>query len=303
MIETSLVDRFGRKTTGLRIALTSRCNLRCLYCHHEGESSSSNEIQSEMVLAVAKAASEIGIRNIKFTGGEPLLRIDLVDIISQMPQNLALSMTTNGMLLTQKASELAEAGLERVNISLQSLNPEIYQAITGSRVGDLQRVLNGIDAALDAGLRPIKLNMVVLQRNEREIPDLIELARSKGLILQLIELLDLKGLGISGNIERAEQILQANADRIITREMHRRRKYFLNGAEVEVVRPIDNTEFCANCTRMRLTSDGKIKPCLLRNDNLIAIKTSNIDEIKKLFRIANERRQPFFKQGGRSLEN
>jgi cyclic pyranopterin phosphate synthase len=294
MTETSLVDRFGRKTTGLRIALTSRCNLRCLYCHREGESFSSNEMTLEMILAVARAASEIGVHNIKFTGGEPLLRIDLVDIISQIPQNLALSMTTNGILLAQNASELAEAGLERVNISLPSLNPETYQVITGSRIGDLQKVLAGIAAALDAGLRPIKLNMVVLQRNESEIPNLIELARSKGLILQLIELLDLKGLGISGNIERMERILEASADRIIIRGMHRRKKYFLNGAEVEVVRPIDNTEFCANCTRMRLTSDGKIKPCLLRNDNLVAIKTNNINEIKNLFRIANERRQPFF---------
>jgi cyclic pyranopterin phosphate synthase len=247
-------------------------------------------------LAVAKAVSEIGIRNIKFTGGEPLLRIDLVEIISQMPRNLELSMTTNGILLTQKASELAEAGLRRVNISLQSLNPEIYQVITGGRDRDLQSVLTGIDAALDAGLQPIKLNMVVLQNNESEIPDLIEFARSKGLILQLIELLDLRGLGISGNIELTEQILQARADRIITREMHRRRKYFLNGAEVEVVRPIDNTEFCANCTRIRLTSDGKIKTCLLRNDNLIEIKTSDIDKIKRLFKAANELRQPFFNQ-------
>jgi GTP 3',8-cyclase len=247
-------------------------------------------------LAVAKAVSEIGIRNIKFTGGEPLLRIDLVEIISQMPRNLELSMTTNGILLTQKASELAEAGLRRVNISLQSLNPEIYKVITGGRDRDLQSVLTGIDAALDAGLQPIKLNMVVLQKNESEIPDLIEFARSKGLILQLIELLDLRGLGISGNMELTEQILQARADRIITREMHRRRKYFLNGAEVEVVRPIDNTEFCANCTRIRLTSDGKIKPCLLRNDNLIEIKTCDLDEIKRLFKAANELRQPFFNQ-------
>ncbi|MCJ7443188.1 MAG: GTP 3',8-cyclase MoaA [Methanotrichaceae archaeon] len=295
MGETALMDRFGRRATGLRIALTSRCNLRCLYCHHEGEASSFKEIKADTVLAVAMAASELGMRNIKFTGGEPLLRTDLEDILLHMPQDLNLSMTTNGIFLEQRALTLAEAGLERVNISLDSLNSETYQAITSSRDGDLQRVLAGIDAALDAGLEPIKLNVVVLGANELEIPTLIELARSKGLILQLIELLDLNGLGISGDIEGIEQYLQSRSDRIVRREMHRRRKYFLEGAEVEVVRPMDNTEFCSHCTRIRITSDGKIKPCLLRNDNLIEIKTTNKNEIKRLLRDANKHREPFFK--------
>ncbi|MDD1751899.1 MAG: GTP 3',8-cyclase MoaA [Methanotrichaceae archaeon] len=295
MVETPLVDPFGRRVTGLRIALTSRCNLRCIYCHHEGESSSSEKIEAQMVISVAKAASELGMSHIKFTGGEPLMRDDLEDIISQMPRILDISVTTNGILLAQRASALADAGLGRANISLDSLNPKTYQAITGSLDGDLEQVLVGVDAATEAGLMPIKLNVVVLRANDKEIPDLIEFARSKGLILQLIQLLDLKGLGISGDIEGIERFLQANANKVVTREMHRRRKYFIDGAEVEVVRPMDNTEFCAHCTRIRLTSDGKIKPCLLRNDNLIQIGTCDKDEIKKLLRIANERREPYFK--------
>lgn len=292
----TLVDAYGRKVSGLRIALTPRCNLRCLYCHHEGEVASKCEISKEMAVSVAHAAVELGVRSIKFTGGEPLVRKDLEEIISSMPKGLDISLTTNGTLLAERAQSLAKAGLNRVNISLDSLNPETYRAITGCREGDLEMVLQGIDAALEAGLRPIKLNVVVLKENENEIPELIEFCRRKGLILQLIELLDLKGLEISGNIEKIERDLRERADRVQTREMHRRKKYFLDGAEVEVVRPMDNTEFCANCTRLRVTSDGMIKPCLLRSDNLIEIDACDTERIKELLTLANERREPYFKK-------
>ncbi len=121
------------------------------------------------------------------------------------------------------------AGLDRVNISLDSLDSKNYCAITGGKAGDLERVLAGIDAAKEAGLVPIKLNVVVLKKNEAEIPELIDFCRRKGVILQLIELLDLQNLGISGDIEGIERSLAAQADSIRTREMHRRRKYFLKG--------------------------------------------------------------------------
>jgi cyclic pyranopterin phosphate synthase len=292
----TLVDSFGRKVTGLRIALTPHCNLRCTYCHHEGEVTSAGEISKETVVCVAKAAADLGVRHIKFTGGEPLMRKDLEEIIAGMPEDLDISLTTNGICLAERAQSLADAGLDRVNISLDSLNPETYSRITGCKEGDLQKVIAGIDAALDAGLSPIKLNVVVLKENEKEIPELIEFSRKKGLILQLIELLDLKKMGVSGDIEKIEQELQAKADKIQTRQMHRRRKYFLDGAEVEVVRPMDNTEFCANCTRLRVTSDGKIKPCLLRSDNLIEIDSCDRERIKELLKAANERREPYFRR-------
>ncbi len=134
-----------------------------------------------------------------------------------------------------------------------------------------------------AGLSPIKLNVVVLKENEADISDLIDFCREKGLILQLIELLDLQHLGISGDIDAIERGLALQADRVRTRQMHRRKKYFLDGAEVEVVRPMDNTEFCANCTRLRVTSDGKIKPCLLRSDNLVEIGTCDCEKIMGKF--------------------
>jgi GTP 3',8-cyclase len=289
-----LVDPFGRKATGLRMALTSRCNLRCIYCHQEGDVAHQNEISCKIAVSVAKAAADLGMRSIKFTGGEPLMRSDLEDIIRQMPNGLDLSLTTNGILLADRAKSLADAGLDRLNISLDSINPGVYRSITKCKDGDFDRVIKGIDAAKNVGLEPIKLNVVVLRQNEHEISHLIDFSRSRGLILQLIELMDLKGLGIAGNIEKIEVGLQDGADRVITREMHRRKKYFLDGAEVEVVRPMDNTEFCAHCTRLRVTSDGRIKPCLLRNDNLVEIRSCDSEEIKELLQLANERREPYF---------
>lgn len=289
-----MVDSFGRVVTGLRIALTPRCNLNCIYCHHEGEAKPNGEISDEMVVSIARAAAALGVRSLKFTGGEPLLRPGLAGLIARMPQELDISLTTNGIFLAEQAGPLAEAGLDRVNVSLDSLRPVVYRAITAGREGDLERVLAGIDAAKAAGLAPIKLNVVVLKENEAEIDDLIDFCREKGLILQLIELLDLCHQGISGDIDGIERRLAAQAERVRTRQMHRRKKYFLEGAEVEVVRPMDNTEFCANCTRLRVTSDGKIKPCLLRSDNLVDIGTCDCERIMGLLQEANARREPYF---------
>ena len=289
-----MIDSYGRKVTGIRIALTPDCNLRCIYCHHEGELLPGGEIPAEMVVSIAKAAAELGVCSVKLTGGEPLLRGDLDEIIARIPQNLEISLTTNGILLAERAGALARAGLDRVNISLDSLQPGRYCGITGGRPEDLERVLAGVDAAIEADLLPIKLNFVLLKNNEPEVPDMIEFCRQRGLILQLIELLDLQGQGICGDIEGIEQSLAARADVIRTREMHRRKKYILDGAEVEVVRPMDNTEFCAHCTRLRITSDGKIKPCLLRSDNLVPVDSLEPDRIKELLRVANARRKPYF---------
>jgi len=268
--------------------------LKCIYCHHEGELLPGGEIPREMVVSIAKAAAELGMRSVKFTGGEPLLRKDLDLIVARIPQSLDISITTNGILLAEQAEALARAGLDRVNVSLDSLQPNRYCQITGGSPGDLEKVLAGIDASREADLLPIKLNFVVLKRNESEVPEMIDFCRRRGLILQLIELLDIQGQGISGDIEGIERSLAARADSILIREMHRRKKYFLDGAEVEVVRPMDNTEFCAHCTRLRVTSDGKIKPCLLRSDNLVKIDSCDPARIKELLRMANARREPYF---------
>ena len=291
-----MVDSYGRKVTGLRIALTARCNLRCLYCHHEGEVEPNGEISDEMVVGVARAAAALGVRSLKLTGGEPLLRQSLAGLVAQMPPTLKISLTTNGIYLAEQAEELAQAGLDRVNVSLDSLKPEVYRAITCGREKDLERVMQGLDAAAAAGLLPIKLNVVVLKQNEAEIPAIIDFCREKGLIAQLIQLLDLDHKGLAGDIDAIEARLAAQADSIRTREMHRRKKYLLDGAEVEIVRPMDNTEFCANCNRLRVTSDGKIKPCLLRSDNLVAIDSCDCGRIGELLQEANARREPYFKE-------
>jgi cyclic pyranopterin phosphate synthase len=275
--------------------------LKCIYCHHEGELLPGGEIPGDMVVSIAKAAAELGMRSVKLTGGEPLLRKDLDLIIARIPQSLDISITTNGILLAERAEALARAGLDRVNVSLDSLQPNRYCQITGGRPGDLERVLAGIDASREADLLPIKLNFVVLKRNESEVPEMIDFCRRRGLILQLIELLDIQGQGISGDIEGIERSLAFQADSILIREMHRRKKYFLDGAEVEVVRPMDNTEFCAHCTRLRVTSDGKIKPCLLRSDNLVKIDSCNPERVKELLRVANSRREPYFGKVCRSV--
>lgn len=290
----ALIDPYGRKVTGLRISVTSRCNLKCIYCHHEGEVTRGREISREMAVNVVGVASRLGIRSVKVTGGEPLMRRDLEEMIAgfkEVAPGVEISITTNGVYLKDRAEGLAAAGLSRVNISLDSLDPDRYRQITGAGEGDIERVLDGIEAAQLSGLRPVKLNMVVLKDNEREIPDMIEFSRNRGVILQLIELL---GDGPKGDLERVERLLESEADMVQTREMHRRRKYFLNGAVVEIVRPMDNTEFCAHCNRLRLTSDGRLKPCLLRNDNLVEIRSTDPDEIERLILEAVKRRAPFF---------
>jgi cyclic pyranopterin phosphate synthase len=296
----TLADPFGRKVTGLRIAITSRCNMSCLYCHHEGEEASpkgSREMSGDEIVKVIRAGADLGVKRVKFTGGEPLMRPDLESILERLPEGLDVSLTTNGTFLAERARFLAEAGLGRVNVSLDSLDPGVYSRITGGTEEDLHRVLEGIDAAIEAGLVPVKVNMVVLKENEGEVWDMVEFARGRGVILQLIELLDLSGHGLGGDLFRIEKELESRADKIVTRDMHRRRKYFIGGAEVEVVRPIDNTEFCANCNRLRVTSDGKLKPCLLRNDNLVDLGRSDLEETKRLIERATLLRSPYFCEG------
>ncbi|HOT06437.1 MAG: molybdenum cofactor biosynthesis protein A [Methanosaeta sp. PtaB.Bin039] len=290
------VDPYGRKLTGLRMAVTPRCNLRCIYCHHEGERGDAGEMDIKRATGIVRAAASLGLRTLKITGGEPLLRSDLNQIISsaRSAAPFDISVTTNGILLAEKAEGLAQSGLDRVNVSLDSLCQERYRRITGAGEGDLDRVLAGIDAALLAELHPVKLNMVVLHENQAEIDEMIDLARRKGAVLQLIELMDIGRLGLGGDLAQVEADLARRADRTVTRELHRRRKYFLDGAEVEVVRPMDNTEFCAHCSRLRVTSDGRLKPCLLRSDNLVDVGCSDPEEIRQAILRANARRAPFF---------
>jgi cyclic pyranopterin phosphate synthase len=242
-----------------------------------------------------RAALAHGVRRIKFTGGEPLLRSDFADIISNLPRMKDISVTTNGTLLSECAHDLAAAGLHRVNISLDTLQPDRYRRITGHDM--LNSVLDGVAAAVDAGLTPVKLNMVLLSgTNDDEIWDLIDFARESGdVILQIIELMDFTG--VSGRVDMGgiEDMLRARASTVVTREMHRRKKYLIDGAEVEVVRPIDNSEFCANCNRLRVTACGQLKGCLLSNDGLVDISDATEDAMHALLEKAVAMRKPYYR--------
>jgi cyclic pyranopterin phosphate synthase len=262
---------------------------------------------AEEVVRIAKVAVSLDIARIKLTGGEPLMRQDLPEIVSgiaAIPGLKDLSLTTNGLLLSGMAKDLHKKGLKRVNVSLPSLNPETYRKLTG---GSLQKALTGIKTAIDEGFCPVKLNMVVLKDvNVGDVPDMIEYARQNNVILQLIEL---DPVNVSGDyyqthhrsLDEQEQLLQEKASTVERRPyMHNRLIYHLPGVTVEVVHPIENTDFCMHCTRMRVTSDGKLKPCLMRNDNLTDILTpirqgASDEELKRLFVQANTLREPYNK--------
>jgi len=261
----------------------------------------------EEIVRIARTAVSLGISRIKLTGGEPLMRKDICEVvkgIAAIPGLKDLSMTTNGLLLGSLAKELCAAGLRRVNISLPTLNAEKYHKLAGGRV---KNALEGIRAAIDAGFCPVKLNMVVLKDvNVDDVSEMIDFARQTGTILQLIELdpVNVSSAYYSAHhrfLDEQEEMLKQKALSVETRRfMHNRRIYRLPDVTVEVVHPIENSEFCMHCTRLRVTSDGRLKPCLMRNDNLKDILTpirngASDEELKQLFMRANLLREPFNK--------
>ncbi len=290
----TLKDPFNRPVSNLRVSLTPKCNLSCIYCHREGEKTPEAPLSAEEIAEVLRVAAGFAIRSVKFTGGEPMLRTDLIEIIKSVPAGMESSLTTNGTLLAGLAAELRQAGLRRVNVSIDSLDPGTYKKITGK--DRLSEVLEGIDAAIATGLTPVKLNMVVLKGiNDHEIDDFLAYVRgNRDLVLQLIELMNFNDCDYHGDLNGLEISLASRSKQIVTRRMHHRKKYCLDGAEVEVVRPLHNTEFCAYCNRLRVTSDGKLKPCLLRTDNHVDIRGKSGKELEDLFIEAVRRREPFY---------
>lgn len=290
-----LEDPFGRRVTNLRVSLTPRCNLDCIYCHSEGEVRPGGEMTASEIIRLIRIGHEFGIRSVKFTGGEPLLRRDLEEILHEIPDGMESSLTTNGTLLASRAASLRAAGLSRVNISLDSLDHRRYASITGRDC--LDEALEGVEAAIEAELTPVKINTVLLEGiNEDEVGDFMEFVRDRReLILQIIELMEFNECHFHGNVDEIEQELEERANRILTRRMHHRRKFCLDGAEVEVVRPLHNTEFCSFCNRLRVTSNGQLKPCLLRHDNHVDIRGVDDDTLRERFREAVQRRAPFFR--------
>ena len=259
------------------------------------------------IVRIARIAVSLGIDRIKLTGGEPLMRKDLCEIvkgIASTPSLKDLSLTTNGTMLGFQAQKLRACGLRRVNISLPTLNAETYNKLTE---GKIENALEGVKAAVAAGFYPVKLNMVILNSvNVDAVPEMMDFARQTGTILQLIEL---DPVNVDGDyftvyhklLDEHEEMLRQKAVKVETRRfMHNRHIYHLPDVTVEVVHPTENGEFCAHCTRLRVTSDGKLKTCLMRNDNLVDVLTpmhqgASDEELKALFVRANQLREPYNK--------
>jgi len=278
---TGPLDSFGRGINYLRISVTDRCNLRCIYCiPPEGVSQMPHSaiLSYEEIQTVVRAAAELGINKIRLTGGEPLVRAELsklVRMLSQIEGIEELSLTTNGVFLKKHAMELKQAGLSRVNVSLDTLKPDKFRYIT--RLGELEAVLEGIEAAKEAGLEPVKINTVVMRGiNDDEILDFARMTRENGWHVRFIELMPFNGvtefvpfielqqhISLLGKLEPCPDStgITGNGPAIY---------YRLTGARgtIGFINPLTEHSFCSRCNRMRLTPDGKLRPCLLGEDEI-----------------------------------
>ena len=281
-------DCFGREINYMRISVTDLCNLRCEYCMPEEGTKKlkhSDILSFEETVDIVRAAAELGINKIRITGGEPLVKPDIVDLcqkISSVPGINEVSMTTNGVLLDKMAKDLKAAGINRINISLDTLDPQKYKRIT--RIGELSDALTGIKAAEAAGMYPIKINTVLIGGfNDDEIEEFVELTRERDIEQRFIELMPI-GEGaqfpdeayISADIvlQRVCELEPCSEDGGVAR------LYKLPNGEgkVGLITPVSN-HFCHDCNRIRLTADGKIKPCLLSAQE-VSIKGLDKEDLK-----------------------
>ncbi|SEH15326.1 cyclic pyranopterin phosphate synthase [Natronorubrum sediminis] len=303
-----LTDEFGRDVTGVRVSLTDRCNFDCVYCHNEGLGDTrgpmdpqDDEMSTDDVVRFLEVAAEFDVDSVKFTGGEPMLRQDLEEIIERTPDQMEVSLTTNGTFLPGRAPDLVDAGLERVNVSQDALDADDFAAVTKS--GAYEKVLEGVDAALEAGLDPVKLNMVVFEHTAGYVPKMVDhVAENEGLQLQLIEYMpELTGKPEWNiDIQRVHDWLAEQAVEIEHREMHDRKRYWIENDDgdgrgmVEIVDPVENPTFCANCHRVRVTHEGYLKGCLNRNDDLKSMGEMTKPEIRDAYRDVVENRVPYY---------
>jgi cyclic pyranopterin phosphate synthase len=312
---TSYVDEYGRRIDTLRISLTQRCSFSCFFCHHEGETDIGNEMKINDIEKIVKHASMHGMSKVKLTGGEPLLRNDILEIIERIsPMVTDLSMTTNGFMLEEMAFNLKQAGLSRVNVSIHSLDPEVYFQITGRR--ELEKVKRGVKRAIDVGLTPVKVNMTVIAGyNENNIWEMMEFAADVGATLQIIELQlmpdntpsRLDDLWV--DLGPLEEELKKKAIKIEKRDTQNRLLYTIpldskKHVKVEIVKPWRNKSFCEDCTRLRVTSDGKLKPCLYRHDNVVDVfpcdsQLGQEETIQQAFKQSVLNREPYWRDENR----
>ena len=300
-------DQYGREIRDLRNSLTDRCNLRCVYCMPEEMIFKPREemLTDDEIITVVRAAAELGVRKVRLTGGEPTVRPGLVDLtrrIAEIPGIRDLAMTTNGIRLAALARGLAEAGLRRVNVSLDSLDPEKFRRIT--RWGNLQQVLDGLEAAAAAGLTPIKLNAVVVRGfNEDDVVELARLTTTRDWTVRFIEMMpfgSVAGFQTSAYVPSAETMSKIEAAIGPLRPVDvsgydPARTYRLDGASGTLGFISSVSEpFCAQCGRLRLTAEGRLRLCLLRDDEA-DLRTplrsgATYEEIRERFRAAAYRK-------------
>ncbi|MBE0428031.1 MAG: GTP 3',8-cyclase MoaA [Nitrospirae bacterium] len=298
-----LKDNFHRTIDYMRISVTDRCNLRCVYCVPSGglKPLEHREIlQYEEIVRILRIAVNTGVRKVRITGGEPLVRKNiayLIRMIKRIEGIDELSMTTNGILLEKYAEELADAGLDRVNISLDSLKPERYREIT--RCGDIDAVLRGIDASEKAGLMPVKINMVPIRGlNDEEIAEFAKITLKSPYQVRFIEFMpfgkeDMWNKEHFISSEEIKSIVEQIGD-LIPAKMRKSgpARYFrFDGAAgvVGFISPISN-HFCKECNRLRLTADGKLRPCLFSETEIDlkpALRNNSSDtEIERLIELS-----------------
>ena len=271
-----LIDKFGRKIDYLRISVTQRCNFRCRYCMPNTPFDwvpKENILSFEEMFLFVKVAIDRGVKKIRITGGEPLVRKDLdkfVKMISDYAPNIDLALTTNGYFLKNYARALKDAGLKRINMSLDSLRPEIAKFI--AQRGVLYNVLEGLDAALDAGLK-VKLNTVALKGlNEGELVYLLEFAREKGCEIRFIEFMEnTHASNLSGL--KSSEILEILRRKFIFTALQKSQSspaslYMLQGGYVFGIIDPHKHDFCESCNRIRLSAEGLLIPCLYFEDAL-----------------------------------
>jgi GTP 3',8-cyclase len=275
-------DAYGRQMSYLRISLTDRCNFRCVYCMPAiGMKFQPREelLTDDELLRAVELCAKIGFTKLRLTGGEPTIRPHLVELVRAMRSFEGIeeiSMTTNALLLSRNAGELKEAGLDRINVSLDTLDPNRFKLMT--RGGRLDLVWAGLEAADAVGLTPIKINSVIVRgHNEHEVGDLAALTLEKAWQMRFLEIMPMEGVGTvydDGLVTSAEtqQLLEdrfGSLEPIDTPPGDPARVWKIPGARgtVGFISPI-SAPFCADCNRVRLTADGKLRLCLLRNDEV-----------------------------------
>ncbi len=304
----SLVDSFGRVIKDLRISITPRCNFKCTYCDPMGMGHKEplGTVTVTQVAHVVEAAAGLGMESVRFTGGEPLLRKDLTDMIYHAKKIVGISdvaVTTNASLLKRRLPELLEAGLDRVNISLDAINADVFKMATAG--GNIKQVWEGIEAVMEAGMHPVKLNAVVMRGvNDGELIPLAELTKDKPIHMRYIEYMHLNnaeasdyqsqfmpGKEIKAKLEEAFGTLEP----VETDPSAPARLFRVPGWQgaIGFINPVSEP-FCGACSRMRLTSDGRLRPCLM-TDREIDIREalnheSPVEAITEMFLVAAHRK-------------